>query len=184
MKKFLMVVAFFAALSMSSFAQVKFGGGLTMGSKMGINDSFNEKAGFGINARVLFDINEQFKIAPGLTYFFPGAPDGIDLSAWQLNADAHYHFYSTESISLYGIGGLNYSYTKTKFDAQELVDDLFGEGAGSLLGANGSAEESDGEIGVDIGAGISFNQFYGEVKYDSAFEGQIALSFGILFGSK
>lgn len=175
-----MIVAVMAFVASAS-AQFKFGGGVTMGTKMGMNDSFEDKAGFGINVRGVFDISEKFKVSPGITYFFPGAPDGYDLKAWQLNADAQYHFYSNESVSIYGLGGLNYSHSKVKVDVGDFFEDVLGEDLGSMFGAAGSAEDSEGKIGIDLGAGINFGKFYGEVKYDTAFE-QVALSVGILFG--
>ncbi|TRX62362.1 outer membrane beta-barrel protein [Carboxylicivirga sp. M1479] len=184
MKKVLLLVAVMAMVASASMAQVKFGGGLTLGTKMGLNDSYEEVAGVGLNVRATFDISEKFKIAPGFTYFFPGSPDGMDMSAWQLNADAQYHFYSNESISIYGIGGLNYSHAKVEFDAGDLLDDLFGEDISSFIPMGAAtAEESDNKIGVDLGAGINFGKFYGEIKYDTAFE-QMAFSVGILFGGK
>lgn len=177
MKKILFVVAIMALVASSANAQFKFGGGVTMGTKMGIDDDGDEKMGFGINVRGDYYFSEKFSVAPGFTYFFPGSPDGIDLSAWQLNADAHYHFYSNESVSVYGIGGLNYSSMKAEFD----LTDFLGE-FGDVLSVGGSAEETDNEIGIDLGVGANFGKFFGELKYDSAFDGQIALSVGILFG--
>ena len=177
-----MLVAVMALVSMSSMAQFKFGGGLTMGTKMGIDDDGTNKMGFGINVRGDYYFSEKFSVAPGFTYFFPGTPDGIDLKAWQFNADAHYHFYSTDAIGIYGIGGLNYSHTKQEIEGLgnlgglgDLVDEALG-----LSGLDG--EFKDGEVGIDLGVGANFGKFFGEVKYDSAFDGQVALTVGILFG--
>ncbi len=189
-----MIVAVMALVATTASAQFKFGGGVTMGTEMGMNDEGDVKAGFGVNVRGLFDISEKFKVSPGFTYFFPGAPEGVDMSAWQLNADAQYHFYSNESISIYGIGGLNYSHMKTEFDTGDAADAIGGlvgdlGDLGDLGGlvddvfsaAGVSNEVKDNKIGLDLGAGINFGKFYGEVKYDTAFE-QVALSVGILFG--
>jgi len=173
MKKLLVLVALMAMVSTASFAQFKFGGGITLGSKMGLNDSGEEKMGIGINVRGDYSFSEKFSVAPGFTYFFPSAPEGFDLSAWQLNADAHYKFYEADAFSLYGIGGLNYSHMKTKFDMGDEMNDLMG-----AFGVD--TEVSDNEIGIDLGAGINFGQFYGELKYDTAFE-QLGISVGILF---
>ncbi|MCG8582287.1 MAG: porin family protein [Bacteroidales bacterium] len=176
MKKILFLVAVMALVASAANAQFKYGGGITLGSKMGIDDDVSEKMGIGINVRGDYYFSEKFSVSPGFTYFFPGTPDYIDMSAWQLNADAHYHFYTNESISVYGIGGLNYSHTKWESD----LTDFFG--LDDMFSVDGSAEDTDGEIGVDLGAGIEFGIFFGEVKYDSAFDGQMALTFGVLFG--
>jgi opacity protein-like surface antigen len=165
MKKILFLVAIMALVASAANAQFKYGGGLTLGTKMGMDDDGDEKMGIGINVRGDYYFSEKFSVSPGFTYFFPGTPDGYDMNAWQLNADAHYHFYSNESIGIYGLGGLNYSHVKVEIDVMPF----------------GSAEESDGEIGIDLGAGIEFGKLFGEIKYDSAFE-QMAFAVGILFG--
>ncbi|TAJ14899.1 porin family protein [Marinilabiliaceae bacterium JC017] len=183
MKKLLTVVAVMAIFSSVSFAQFKIGGGLTMGTKMGIDDDGDEKMGVGINVRGDYYFSEKFSVSPGFTYFFPGAPDGIDLNAWQINTDAHYHFYSNDVISVYGLGGLNYSHTKTEVDVSDFVNGVINDidpDLGFDIDFGGTAEETDGEVGFDIGAGVNFSKFFGELKYDTAFE-QVAITVGVLF---
>ncbi len=185
MKKVFTVIAVLALISTASFAQFKVGGGLTLGSKMGISDDGDEKMGFGVNVRGDYYFSEKFSVSPGFTYFFPGSPDGIDLSAWQVNADAHYHFVKNEGFSFYGIGGLNYSHSKYEFDSSDIFDGLgdeYGELVDGVLDMAGvSAEDTDNEIGFDLGVGVNFSKFFGEVKYDTAFDGQLAITVGILF---
>ena len=164
-KRILLVVAIMALFTLSSSAQWKFGGGLALGTKMGIDDDGSDKMGFGINGRADYSINEKFSVAGGLTYFFPSAPEGMDLTAWKLAADAHYKFMD-ENFSLYGIAGLGYNYAKSKID---------------IMGY--SAEADDSEIGLDIGAGINYNKFFGEIAYNTSFE-QIEITVGILFGGE
>ncbi len=144
-----------AFISTASFAQFKFGGGLTLGSKVSIDDDLSEKMGIGLNIRGDYSFNDALSVSPGFTLFFPSAPGDVDITLWQLNADAHYNFYNADGISIYGLGGLNYRYAK--------VEDF-----------------DDSEIGLDLGVGANFNKFFGEIKYDTAFE-QVALSVGIMF---
>ena len=161
-KRILFIISVIALFSLSTTAQWRYGGGLTLGSKMGMDDDFSDKMGFGIHGRADYTINEKFSIAGGLTYFFPSAPSGIDLTYWKLAADAHYTFMK-EDFSLYGLAGLGYNYAKVKW-----------EGFGSA---------DDSEIGLDIGAGINFNKFFGEIAYNTAPE-QIEITVGILFGGE
>lgn len=167
MKKLFLAMALFVAISSTSFAQGwKVGGGLTIGTAMGVDDDGSDKLGFGLNARGDYSFNEQFSVSPGFTLFFPSSPDGVDMSAWQLNADAHYSFLQEDAFGLYAIGGLNYSYVKVEADA------------GPMLG---TYSIDDSEIGLNLGAGINFgSMFYGELKYDTAFE-QLGISVGVLF---
>lgn len=155
-RKLMFLVAVLALVSSASFAQLKYGGGLSLGTKTGgYNDSGDEKIGLGINARVDYAFNEKFSIAPNFTFWFPSAPGDVKLTYWQLNADAHYTFSGDEALSFYGIGGLNYSFVK--------VEDW-----------------DDNEIGLNLGVGAKKNKLFGELKYDTAFE-QLALTVGILF---
>ncbi len=146
----------------ASFGQLKYGGGLTLGTKVSLDDDLDEKMGFGLNIRADYAINDKFSIAPGFTFFFPSVPSGGDLTLWQLNADAHYNFAETGNMKIYGIGGLNYSYWKLEAESSNWSED-------------------DSEIGVDLGVGANMGILFGEVKYDTAFE-QIGLTVGVLFG--
>ncbi len=166
-------MALFVAISSTSVAQGwKVGGGLTLGTAVGVDDDFSEKMGFGLNVRGDYTFNEKFSVAPGFTLFFPGGPDEVDISAWQINGDAHYSFLEEDAFSLYAIGGLNYS--KRKWDYNQSYED-----EDYAFSASGSV--SDSEIGLNLGAGINFgSMFYGELKYDTAFE-QLGISVGVLF---
>lgn len=161
-KKIFLTLAFAALFASASFGQLKYGGGLTLGSKVSIDDDLDEKMGFGLNIRADYAVNDKFSIAPGFTFFFPSTPSGGDLTLWQLNADAHYNFAETGNAKIYGIGGLNYSYAKIEA---------------------GAWSEDDSEIGVNLGVGANMGIFFGEIKYDTAIgDGQIALTVGVLFG--
>jgi len=168
MKKF-MLFALAMLLAVSASAQFKVGGGLTIGTKAGgYDDDGDEKIGIGLNLRGDYAFDESWSLSPGFTFFFPSGPEGVDVTYWQLNADAHYNFHAEGDIGIYALGGLNYSYVKVEsnFDGGEF---------GSF-----SFSADDSEIGLNLGIGALMDQFYGELKYDTAFE-QIALSAGIMF---
>ncbi len=158
MKRIIFLAALMIACS-GAFAQFHLGGGVTMGTEMGIDDDLSTKIGFGVNVRGVYDITEKFGATAGFTYFFPSAPTGIDLSAWQINADAMYNFIAQDAFTVYALAGINYSHMDV-------------EGFG------------DGEIGVDVGAGVKLDfGGFAEVKYDTAFE-QVAVTVGFLFPLK
>ncbi|BAX79793.1 outer membrane beta-barrel protein [Labilibaculum antarcticum] len=165
-KRILFAIAIVAMLfvGQKASAQMKLGGNLVLGTKLSIDDDGSETAAFGIGVKGLYELNELFSIAPGFTYFFPSAPDGLDLNVYVLDVDAHYNFVTEETLKVYAIGGLNYSY----FDAS--VD----FGGGSI---------SDSKVGLNLGIGARTGgdmQFFGDLKYNTAFE-NINLAVGVLF---
>jgi opacity protein-like surface antigen len=162
MKKNLLVFVFIVGCVFSSSAQFTFGGGLSMGTKMGISDTGGDKIGLGLNARANYAL-KSFDLSGGFTYFFPSAPSGLEMKASQLNVDGHYSFVKQDNMSVYGLAGLNYSFA-TASVAMEGV----------------SISASDSKVGVNLGAGAKFNKVFVEGKYDTAFE-QIAITVGIMF---
>ncbi len=162
-KSLLMILVLVVIGTTSSFSQWQFGGGLSLGTEA----SGDGGLGFGINARADYAIDEQWSIAPNFTLWFPSV-EGGSVTMWQLNADGHYGFAGTETMNFYGIGGLNYSYMKWEFDGAD-----FG-----VPGYSGSVDDS--KIGLNLGVGANMDMFFGELKYDTAFE-QIAITVGVLF---
>jgi opacity protein-like surface antigen len=168
MKKSLLMIMILAVVgTTSAFSQWQFGGGLSLGTE----SSGDGELGFGINARADYAINEQWSVAPNFTFWFPSV-EGASVTMWQLNADAHYHFASNETMGFYGIGGLNYSYIKWEYDYDGADYDIPG------FSMSGSVD--DNEIGLNLGVGANMDMFFGELKYDTAFE-QIAITVGVLF---
>ncbi len=159
MKK-LLLVAVIVLFATVSNAQFKYGGGLTLGTQM----SADAGTGIGLNVRGDYTIDDNWSISPGFTFVFPSSNALLDYSAWQLNADAHYNFHETDGFQIYGLAGLNY--TNVKFDVN--------------LGGLASVGGSDGSVGLDLGAGANFGMFFGELKYDTAFE-QLGITVGVLF---
>jgi opacity protein-like surface antigen len=160
-KSFWMILVLVVIGTTSASAQWQFGGGLSLGTE----SSGEGDLGFGINARADYAINEQWAIAPNFTLWFPSI-EGGSVTMWQLNADGHYNFAGNETMSFYGIGGLNYSYIKVKADSE------------GPFGIDWSYDDS--EIGLNLGVGANMDMFFGELKYDTAFE-QIAITVGVLF---
>ena len=168
-KKISLVFAIVAMLLVGQevSAQMKLGGNLVLGSKLSIDDDGSDKAAFGIGVKGLYELNESFSIAPGFTYFLPSSPDGIDVSYYVLDADAQYNFVKNESLKVYAIGGLNYSYADVSFD----------------LGDFGDISGADSKVGLNLGIGARTGgdvQFFGDLKYNSAYE-NINLAVGVLF---
>jgi hypothetical protein len=102
-------------------AQMKLGGGLVVGTDLSIDDDGSEGLAIGIGLKGLYELNESFSIAPGFTYFFPSSPEGVDLSEYVLDVDAHYNFVKKEALKVYAIGGLNYSHIDVSLDLGEYV---------------------------------------------------------------
>ncbi|MGQ1892052.1 outer membrane beta-barrel protein [Thermophagus sp. OGC60D27] len=162
MKKLLSVIAaLFVAATVS--AQLNIGGGLTFGTQAAFDED-GEKMGVGLTLKGVYVINEKWSVSPDFTYYFPSGGDYFDVSLWQLNANAHYHFFEMTDLGLYALGGLNYSHMKWEYDGDEWI----------------GWDDSDGEIGLNLGIGANVSRFFGELKYDTAFE-QLALSIGIYF---
>jgi len=156
-------VFFCAALALSSsesFAQgqTRIGGQLAFGT----ND-----LGLGFGARGEFSITDNISIVPKFTYYLGTNTDtgfgDIGVSAWALDADAHYYF-TTDGTNFYGLAGLAYNTLTVSVP---------------FLGSI-----SDSEIGLNIGAGASFtagNLFpFVEVRYNTALEA-VLISAGVNF---
>lgn len=163
-KLFLLFAASMCVLTAS--AQLEVGGGLVLGSKLGIDDNGDDKMGFGLQGRGSYGINEKMGVSGGLTYFFPSTPDGYDLTMFEVFADFNYHFYQAEPLSVYGLLGINYAVVKWKIDVMGF-----------------STEGDDSEVGINFGVGAKYSlgnlNLYGELKYNTAFE-NIMFDAGVL----
>jgi hypothetical protein len=173
-KVLFLTMAMVMLAAIPAMSQLKYGGGLSLGTKAAIGDA-GSKAGIGINGRVLYALNEQFTIAPNFTFWLPssqkysfwGDSYEIKWTVWQLNADVHYNFAEQEAFKFYGLGGLNITGWKLSY-------------SGDYEGYFGSSSSST-EIGLNLGAGTIMNdQFFGELKFDTQME-QLAITVGILF---
>lgn len=160
--------AFFAAIMLVScvaFGQNRMGFNLSYGTEI-------EQVGLGLNTE--FFVARRFALSPGFTYYLPkteslGYGDELKVYFWELNVDGHLYFTDKDlPTSVYGILGLNHFGIKAKFTFD-------GE----------SFTSKDTDTGANIGLGFAFksqnvNPFM-EVKYETVFEGQFAISGGVRF---
>ncbi|TCO07916.1 outer membrane beta-barrel protein [Natronoflexus pectinivorans] len=150
-KKILFVLALVVIGTATSFGQWRFGGGLSLGTEADAGD-----LGFGLSPRADYTINENFRVASNFTYWFVDS----DYTSWALNGDVHYTFAGDEELNFYGLAGLNYSKLSSSF---------------------GGLSVSSSEIGLNLGAGANMGMFFGEIKYETTWTGQLVLSVGVLF---
>ncbi len=162
LKSLFILVPLTACLLFSQHAAAQFslGGGVTYGE--GIEE-------FGVSARAAYAFNESFEMAAKYSYFF--ADDGVDFS--MIDLDTHFTFFGDDSVSVYGLGGLNISI----FD----FDDVDIPGVGEIdLG-------SETELGANVGVGFLVNTsdrlgIFGEAKYVIGDADQFVFTTGLRFG--
>src|SRR5690606_39449067 len=94
----------------------------------------------GIGANAEFPIIENLTISPSLIYYLPKEEYGMKMNWFEVNANANYYFVSQDNMSVYALGGLNYSSVKVSFDNAWL----------------GNYSASDGRFGLNLGGGINF----------------------------
>lgn len=140
---------------------ISLGGGLAYGTEI---------ESIGIQAGGVYRINEEFRGALDLIYYFPNDSFGYDFTWFEINANGHYLFLNEEDMLVYGLAGLNIA--TLKFDYPD--NQFFGGGS-----------VSDSEIGLNIGAGIEYDLdfafLYGELKYALSSADQLVLSAGLRF---
>lgn len=165
MKKTVFFIAFMAGVLATVQAQeeTKIGAFVAYGSEI-------ESVGVGANAE--FPIAENLTISPSLIYYFPREEYGIKWSWLEVNANANYYFVNEESLGVYAIGGLNYSSIKVSYDES--------------LGFGGGSSASDGEFGLNLGAGANFDLGgsitpFAELKYVIINGGQLVAGAGVKF---
>lgn len=150
------------AFTAESQENTKIGGMLAYGTEI-------ENVGIGVNAE--FPIMEKLTIAPSFIYFLPKDFGPIKINWFEFSANANYYFLSQPNLSVYGLGGLNYTSVKTKWD-----NTFFGQ----------SASASDGRFGLNIGGGANFDigssiTPFAELKYVIMDGGQLVLAAGVKF---
>lgn len=126
-----------------------------------------ENIGIGANAE--FPIIENLTISPSLIYYLPKEEYGMKMNWFEVNANANYYFVSQDNMSVYALGGLNYSSVKVSFDDAWL----------------GSYSSSDGRFGLNLGGGVNFNLGgitpFAEIKYVIIDGGQLVAGAGVKF---
>lgn len=131
-----------------------------------------ENIGIGANAE--FPIMESLTISPSFIYYLPKSEGPVDINWFEVNANANYYLLQESSMSIYAIGGLNYSSVETSID-----DDAFGGFGNDISG-------SDGRFGLNLGGGANFDIGSGitpfaELKYVIIDGGQLVLGAGVRF---
>mgnify|MGYP006195277267 CR=1 FL=1 len=162
LKSTVLGIAISVAFAFSTQAQeeTRIGGFLAYGTEI-------ENIGIGANAE--FPIIENLAISPSFIYYLPKNEYGFKINWFEVNANANYYFVNQNNMSIYGLGGLNYSSVKVSFDEE-------------WLGGNST---SDGRFGLNLGGGINFTMGWGipfaELKYVIIDGGQLVAGAGVKF---
>lgn len=153
----------FAYTTTTQAQDIKLGAGLLFGSEI---------ESVGIQVRGEVPINESWRAAPALNFFFPGN----NINWFSLNADANYLIpIESDVVGLYALGGLNLSFVGT--------DD-------ETYFVNGVPVEVEGEtyteLGLNLGIGADFNidsaiTPFAELKYVIGDWDQAVLAAGVKF---
>ena len=126
-----------------------------------------ENIGIGANAE--FPIMENLTISPSFIYYLPKKEYMVKVNWFEVNANANYYFINQDNLSVYALGGLNYSSVKVSFDDAWL----------------GSYSSSDGRFGLNLGGGVNFNLGvitpFAELKYVIIDGGQLVAGAGVKF---
>lgn len=156
MKKLFLTLVI-ALVGVGAFAQVK-------GDKtVGVNLSYGtEISNLGIGVKAQYNFTDVIRGEASFDYFL----EKNDAKFWNINVNAHYLFPLADKIKVYPLVGLTYAHVSTEYDSDaeyalyletckeygmtpESKEDYFegeyGEGA------------SDSKIGVNLGAGISYD---------------------------
>ena len=163
LKSTVLGIAISVAFVFSTQAQeeTRIGGFLAYGTEI-------ESIGIGANAE--FPIIENLTIAPSLIYYFPRSESGFKMNWFEVNANANYYFLDQDMMSIYALGGLNYSSVKVSYDQTWI----------------GSYSASDSRFGLNLGGGINFKLAgkiipFAELKYVIIDGGQLVAAAGVKF---
>lgn len=150
----------FSFLSVNAQEDTRLGAMLAYGTEI-------ENIGIGANAE--FPIMENLTISPSFIYYLPKEEYGMKMNWFEINANANYYIVSQDNMSVYALGGLNYSSVKVSFDDAWL----------------GSYSSSDGRFGLNLGGGVNFNLGgitpFAELKYVIIDGGQLVAGAGVKF---
>ena len=161
MKKLILAMMAFLALSLAAHSQVRVGPFLGYGDGPGL---------WGIGAYTEIGVNDRVSISPIFTQYFPKDLDGVPRrNMWELNANANYYVFNGDIGYLYGLAGVNYTNIKIR-TRTAFVDDV----------------ERDGNLGFNIGLGTMFRITdlllpFAETKYTIGGYSQWTLIFGVKF---
>ena len=164
-----------------SNAQFKIGGKLAYGSEI---------ESLGVGAKAIYELNEKISLSGELNYFFGSNTSStissqgfnigeqeIKTSLTTLNTDLHYNLSNLNDLSLYAIGGLNFSFFSTELSSENNF---------SGVEVQSSSDNSETFIGLNIGIGGSYPitdnlDVFSELKYIINDLDQIVFSAGIVY---
>ena len=150
----------FSFLSVNAQEDTRLGAMLAYGTEI-------ENIGIGANAE--FPIMENLTISPSFIYYLPKEEYGMKMNWFEVNANANYYFVSQDNMSVYALGGLNYSSVKVSFDDAWL----------------GSYSSSAGLFGLNLCGGVNFilGAFtpFAELKYAIIVVGLLGAGAGVKF---
>ena len=155
-----LVLLIFGLAYVNAQSNTRIGAQLTYGTEI-------SEIAIGANAE--FDITDKIAVSPSFNYYLIGT-EGV--SFWELNGNGHYNFINDDSIGFYGLLGLNY--TAVSVDT-------------GGFGSFGGGSASDGNLGLNIGAGANFKVGgniipFAEIRYLANSFGQLVFSGGVRFG--
>lgn len=118
-----------------------------------------EELGIGINGE--FNINDKVSISPSFVYWFPEDP----ISWWEFNANVNYYFTKAGAADFYGLAGINLFSAKVDYNGEN---------------------DSNSEVGLNLGAGANFNigknwEPFTELKFVIGDFDQLGIFFGAKF---
>lgn len=136
MRKFMVMTAILIGFSVAARAQSeKFGIGLNVGYGTEVSNP-------SVGVKALYDINEEFTLAPSFNYYFPKTEDygsvESKLKYWDLNCDLHWNIINKENYLLYPFAGLAYAHANA-----EASEDYSGI----------EVDASEGDLGLNLGFG-------------------------------
>ncbi len=163
MKRVLLLLVFVVGLISFSNAQTMVGGGLAYGTE--VDDP-------GIFVDGEFFLKNELALSPDFIFYFWDDPVGLSRSFWELNFNLNYYFIEDGPAEVYGIGGLNLSTARVKYD--------------SGVPVIGGETDTNSELGINLGVGANFDinasvTPFGEFKFTIGDFDQAVLMFGLKF---
>jgi len=161
----LLICTMFSANTMAQDSKIMAGAGLNFSTNI---------SNMGLSAKGVYLINDKWEAAAAFNYYFKS-----DYTNWTgIDLDAHHNFYAKDKLSVYALGGLNFTFWKVKY-----AYDYGFWGLGSSLEDNTTTGT---EVGVNIGAGGRFainNKIHllGEARYTVGGFGFFTIGAGVLY---
>lgn len=158
LKKLIFAASLLLTLALASPAYSQIGN--RVGPMVSFTGGDFDETGLGVVGE--FGVSQKISIAPQFILYFPGN----DISLFEVNLNGNYYFFNQDIFELYGLGGLNF--TRVGFEV-------------------GDVNESDLELGLNLGIGTNFQigkSFipFAEFRFTLGDYDQIALGLGVKFG--